>query len=103
MSEVSARSGVHSSSSLRSSSSLTLRPHTEKVGASRLFVHPAGQSSNPLWGDLGLTMAFVEDVKRGRLSAGALKTPMPEGAAQPLLSDGPRKQGGTVFQVDGQM
>jgi hypothetical protein len=52
-----------SSNSLRSfSSSLTLLTHA-------VFVHTAGQSSNPLWGDLGLVMGFVEDMKRGRLSA----------------------------------
>lgn len=39
--------------------------HQLKKPAEAGFVHTVGQSSNPLWADLGLTMAFVEDVKRG--------------------------------------
>ena len=59
---------VHSWLSLRSVSSLILCPHIEKVGASRLSYR--GWDSNPLWADLSLTMAFVNDLKRGRISVG---------------------------------
>ena len=39
-------------------------------GAFSRCVRGAGRSLNPLWGDWGLVMGFLEDVKRGRLSVG---------------------------------
>jgi hypothetical protein len=37
---------------------------THAFGLRRLAVHAEGQSSNLLWADLSLAMAFVEDLKR---------------------------------------
>jgi hypothetical protein len=43
---------------------------THAFGFRRLFVHAEGQSSKSMWGDWGLVMGFVEDVKRGRMLVG---------------------------------